>query len=243
MRPLLVYLTGQCLGAPLDTLDKPAAAVECIHSYSLIHDDLPAMDNADLRRGQPSCHKQFDEATAILAGDALLTLAFELLSRHPDAHSAIKMIQVLSHASGCSGLVGGQALDLLSENNLITLSQLETIHRLKTASLIHASVQLGALGAQCQNEIILNFLHQFGLHLGLAFQIKDDILDVEGQESVLGKKTGMDQKNSKSTYPSILGLHQAKIVLQKHYQIALSALNNLPQDTGQLKMLAAMMIE
>lgn len=244
LRPALVYLTGQCLGASLDHLDIAASAIECIHTYSLIHDDLPAMDDADLRRGHPTCHKAFDEATAILAGDALLTLAFELLTKQTLSNTAISaMIATVARASGVSGMVGGQALDLAAENSLITLSQLETIHRLKTAALINASVMLGAYAAECEDETVVGFLNQFGTHLGLAFQIRDDILDVEGKAATLGKEPGQDKAANKSTYPSILGLEQSKTVLAKHVQTALQALENLPYDTTHLQAIACSMVE
>jgi geranylgeranyl pyrophosphate synthase len=199
LRPVLVYCTGEALGLQPGTLDAPAAAVELIHSYSLVHDDLPSMDDDDLRRGRPTTHRAFDEATAILAGDALQVLAFSLLARDRAAgvspEARLKMIRILAEASGTAGMAGGQALDLSAVGGNLELQDLEAMHRLKTGALIRASVLLAAASAQ---------------DIGLAFQIQDDILDVEGNIEDLGKAIGADAARDKPTYPSVLGLDAAK---------------------------------
>ncbi len=238
LRPLLVYATGTCFGGTLDKLDAPAAAVELIHCYSLVHDDLPAMDNDDLRRGKPSCHKAFDEATAILVGDALQSLAFAVLADHQP-----KLIKILATASGSIGMAGGQAIDLAAENKTISIADLATMHSLKTGALIKASIQLGARTANCYDQTALTTLDEFADHLGLAFQIRDDILDVESTTQQLGKAAGADQTHCKATYPSILGLDAAKAKLTQHHQAVHQALNRLNTDTSLLSRLADLLIE
>jgi farnesyl diphosphate synthase len=214
LRPLLVYSTGEALGVPMATLDVPAAAVELIHSYSLVHDDLPAMDNDDLRRGQPTTHRAFDVATAILAGDSLQVLAFSVLAqdRPDDLHPAarLKMIQILADASGTVGMAGGQALDLAAVGRRLDLQELEAMHRLKTGALIRASVLLAAACAPDLTIAEWQALDGYAQDIGLAFQIQDDILDVEGSTQDLGKTAGADAARAKPTYPSILGLEPAK---------------------------------
>src|SRR6202789_4251706 len=214
LRPLLVYCTGEALQVPVDILDAPAAAVELIHSYSLVHDDLPAMDNDDLRRGQPTTHRAFDEATAILAGDALQVLAFSLLARDRSAgvslEARLKMIQILADASGTAGMAGGQALDLSAVGRSINLEELEAMHRLKTGALIRASVLLAAACAPGLSAAEWDALDGYSQDIGLAFQIQDDILDVEGSTEDLGKTSGADAARDKPTYPSIMGLNAAK---------------------------------
>jgi geranylgeranyl pyrophosphate synthase len=213
LRPLLVYCTGEALGIAADALDAPAAAVELIHSYSLVHDDLPAMDDDDLRRGQPTTHRAFDEATAILAGDALQVLAFSLLARDRAAgvssEARLKMIQILADASGTAGMAGGQALDLSAVGRNLSLEDLEAMHRLKTGALIRASVLLAAACADLR-DAEWNALDGYAQDIGLAFQIQDDILDVEGSTEALGKTAGADAARAKPTYPSVLGLAAAK---------------------------------
>jgi len=247
IRPFLVYSCGTMLGASLDDLDGPAAALEALHSYSLIHDDLPAMDNDDLRRGKPTCHKAFDEATAILAGDALQTLAFEVLSSHPYQQVApaavLQMIQRFAGASGYSGMCGGQAIDLAQTNQSTTLAQLERMHRLKTGALIECAVQLAWLCSPSQNHSELDSLVQFARALGLAFQVQDDILDIESDTATLGKPQGSDTKANKSTYPALLGLDNAKAKAQQLYQDALNALASLPYNTDELRAFAQYVIE
>jgi len=213
IRPALVYLACELSGGTPELADKAAAAIECIHSYSLIHDDLPAMDNDDLRRGKPTCHIAFDEATAILAGDALLTLAFELLSQ-PDSRfqptQQLQMLQCLSKASGERGMVLGQAFDLAHVDQPLTLEQLQAMHSHKTGALIVAALELGALAAGSTDPIRLDCLRLFGQKMGLAFQIKDDLLDIESDTQTLGKPQGSDQLQNKPTYPALLGLEGAR---------------------------------
>jgi farnesyl diphosphate synthase len=212
MRPLLVYATGSALGVSLDALDAPAAAVEMIHAYSLIHDDLPAMDDDDLRRGKPTCHIAFGEATAILAGDALQAMAFEVLGRAvPLSESAkSRMVMRLALACGPNGMAGGQAIDLASVGNKLSQTQLDRMHAHKTGALILSSVMLGADAALCTDPTVLDALERYGLDFGLAFQIHDDILDIEGETAVIGKPKGSDQARGKPTYPAAIGLEKSK---------------------------------
>lgn len=214
LRPLLVYITGESLGAPLETLDAPAAAVELIHVYSLVHDDLPAMDDDDLRRGRPTCHRAFDEATAILVGDALQALAFAVLATDTDvgapAAARVAMIRILARAAGTSGMAGGQAIDLLSVGQTLGIEALENMHARKTGALIQGSVLLGAAAAGVIAGEEFAALEQFGADIGLAFQIQDDILDVAGDAQLLGKRTGADAARRKPTYPSTAGLDGAR---------------------------------
>jgi len=245
LRPLLVYATGTCFDAKLETLDGPAAAVELIHTYSLIHDDLPAMDDDDLRRGQPTCHKAFNEATAILVGDALQSLAFECLANSSCLPSKlqIQMIKTLATASGSVGMAGGQDLDLEAESRQLDLLQLEKIHRLKTGALFQASVQLGAIAAGCTDAPTLALLKNFAQHIGLAFQIQDDILDVEGHAEITGKRSGADAAHNKATYVSILGLTEAKNRRQKSYGAAMEALKQCPFNSENLSELCQLIVQ
>jgi len=210
LRPVLVYVSGGALGAPPEALDSAAAAVEIIHAYSLVHDDLPAMDDDDLRRGRPTCHIAFGEATAILAGDALQALAFEVLAADParrgDPGIHVEMLKTLAGACGAHGMAGGQALDLAAVGKRLTQEQLETMHVHKTGALIRASVRLGALAAGCRDEDRLAALDRYGHCVGLAFQIRDDILDVEGDSTTIGKTAGKDAADAKPTYPSVFGM-------------------------------------
>jgi farnesyl diphosphate synthase len=214
LRPLLVYCTGEALGVPVELLDAPAAAVELIHSYSLVHDDLPAMDDDDLRRGRPTTHRAFDEATAILVGDALQVLAFALLTGEhngrPSAAARLEMIRILADGSGTAGMAGGQAIDLASVGQVLGLADLEAMHRLKTGALIRASVLLAAACAEDLPAAAHQALDSYAQDIGLAFQIQDDILDVEGTTQDLGKTVGADAARDKPTYASILGLEAAK---------------------------------
>jgi geranylgeranyl pyrophosphate synthase len=234
LRPTLVYLTGESLGAPLEDLDSPAAAVELIHVYSLVHDDLPAMDDDDLRRGRPTCHRAYDEATAILVGDALQALAFQVLTdeamgrQGPAARLA--MIRVLAQATGTSGMAGGQAVDLAAVGQNLTVAAIENMHRRKTGALIEGSVLLGALAAGVTAGPQLEALRRFGAEIGLAFQIQDDILDVEGDSSLLGKTTGADAAHNKPTYPSTAGLGTARERARQLRDDAIAALQ--PLGTG-----------
>ncbi|UNM96275.1 polyprenyl synthetase family protein [Ignatzschineria rhizosphaerae] len=207
LRALLTLASGELSGADKSTLYTIATAIECIHAYSLIHDDLPAMDDDDFRRGKPTCHKAFDEATAILAGDALLTYSFELLSQIPtlSAEKKLQLIQLYSTASGTTGMVGGQFIDLESEDKTITLQELETIHRKKTGALIKAAILAGAIAGNTDQDTY-DKLSIYADNIGLAFQIKDDILDVTGTKEELGKMPGSDLLQDKSTYISLLGM-------------------------------------
>ena len=242
LRPHLVFLTGQMLGADMQALQKVAAAIECIHSYSLVHDDLPAMDDDDLRRGKPTCHIAFDEATAILAGDALQTLAFDILSERPlpqvEAATQLKIISELAKASGLVGMCGGQALDLSATGKSITVQELEQIHKLKTGALLVSAITMGALCAKGTSQATLQHLAEFGHKIGLAFQVHDDILDIEGDTITLGKPQGSDVEANKSTYPAFMGLQGAKNLTQSLYQEALVSLSKIPADTTKLEELA-----
>ena len=244
IRPLLVYVTGDCLNVELNTLDIAAAAVEMIHCYSLVHDDLPAMDNDDLRRGKPTCHKAFDEATAILAGDAIQANAFTLLAEDSTNSDAkrVKMLQVLGYACGSFGMAGGQAIDLAATGQSLTLEQLENMHQLKTGALIEASVLLAAIVADV-DEHVYQSLASFAKLIGLAFQIQDDILDIESDTATLGKQQGADVALNKATFPALLGLEEAKHYLQQTYQAALNALINLGPKMDALRELAAYIVQ
>ena len=210
LRPLLVYAAGRCTGADIARLDAPAAAVELVHAYSLVHDDLPAMDDDALRRGQPTTHIAFDEASAILAGDALQALAFELLA-HADVDPGIAVgwLRSLSAAAGAAGMCGGQALDIAATGTGQDQDGLERMHGLKTGALIRSAVHMGAL-AGSDDAATLDGLDRFAELLGLAFQVRDDILDIEADSATLGKTAGKDQAQDKSTYPALLGLDGAR---------------------------------
>lgn len=226
VRAALVYGAARACGVQGVALDPLACAVEAIHAYSLIHDDLPAMDDDALRRGKPSCHIAFDEATAILAGDALQALAFELLAQ---AHGAqisatqcLAMVTCLAQASGAKGMVAGQMLDMVAAHNTIDLAQLERLHELKTGALIGASVELGALSCSHVTDIQLDCLRHYAQAIGLAFQVQDDILDIESDTATLGKAQGSDVINEKSTYPALLGMAAAKERLGQLHHEAIS---------------------
>ena len=242
LRPTLVYLTGDSLGAPLESLDAPAAAVELIHVYSLVHDDLPAMDDDDLRRGRPTCHKAFDEGTAVLVGDALQALAFAVLANEPlrgsTAQARLQMIRVLARATGTGGMAGGQAIDLAAVGRVLSVAGIEDMHRRKTGALIECSVLLGALAAGVATGPELTCLERFGAEVGLAFQIQDDILDVEGDPVLLGKSTGADAAHAKPTYPSTAGLAAAKRRADELRDAAIAALAPLGERAAALAQLA-----
>ncbi|OOF69390.1 (2E,6E)-farnesyl diphosphate synthase [Rodentibacter caecimuris] len=245
IRPFLVYATGRMLGAPTKVLDYAAAAVESIHAYSLIHDDLPAMDDDNLRRGQPTCHVAFDEATAILAGDALQTLAFEILTEIPDISDAqkLQLIRTLAQASGANGMCLGQSLDLISEHKSINLTELELIHRNKTGALLTSALQLGFIcSPHFSDHQLQKQLTNYAMVIGLAFQVQDDILDIEGESAVIGKTIGADLERNKSTYPKLLGLEGAKQKAQELYQNALATLDLIPFDTAELRALAEFIV-
>jgi geranylgeranyl pyrophosphate synthase len=242
LRPTLVYLTGEALGAPLAQLDSAAAAVELIHVYSLVHDDLPAMDDDDLRRGRPTCHRAYDEATAILVGDALQALAFAVLANDPVAGNSaaqrLEMIRVLARATGTSGMAGGQAVDLAAVGQTLSVAAIEDMHRRKTGALIQGSVLLGALAAGVSDGPRMAALERFGAHIGLAFQIQDDILDVEGDPRLLGKSTGADAALEKPTYPSTAGLDASRARARELRDAAIAALEPLGARAAALAELA-----
>ena len=246
LRALLVYTTGEAFGAARAHLDAPAAAVEIIHAYSLIHDDLPAMDDDDLRRGRPSCHKAFDEGTAILAGDALQAFAFELLAARTAALADVQRVQMLitlAQGIGTLGMAGGQAIDLAAVGRRLTAAELERMHRRKTGALIVASVELGALAAGLRDGAERRALRRYGDELGLAFQIQDDILDVTGDTGTLGKQQGADAARDKPNYPSILGLPAARELAARHRDAALAALDGLEGNTGLLRDMAHFVVD
>ncbi len=228
VRAALVYGAARACGVDYAELDPLAAAVEAMHAYSLIHDDLPAMDDDALRRGQPSCHIAFDEATAILAGDALQALAFELLASAQgpkmSAEQCLAMVACLAQASGAKGMVAGQMLDMAAAHDAVNLAQLERLHSLKTGALIVASVELGALSQVHVSDEQIEHLRTYGKAIGLAFQVQDDILDIEGDTATLGKAQGSDLINDKSTYPALLGMSAAKLRLQQLHQQAQQSL-------------------
>jgi len=246
-RPLLTYATGQALGLSEDLLDAPACAVEFIHVYSLIHDDLPAMDNDDLRRGKPTCHKAYDEATAILAGDALQALAFEILANDPsiqvDAGARLKMIATLTKASGSQGMVGGQAIDLASVGAKLSLPELENMHIHKTGALIRASVNLAALSKPNIDPVMAKKLDHYAKCIGLSFQVKDDILDVESDTATLGKTQGKDVDNDKPTYPALLGMAGAKQKAQELHEQAVESLSDYGSEADLLRDLSLYIID
>jgi geranylgeranyl pyrophosphate synthase len=236
IRPLLVYATGLALNTPLENLDAAACAVELIHSYSLIHDDLPAMDNADLRRGKPACHKVFGDAMAILAGDAMQALAFQVIAMHPTPLTPAQrmdMIQVLGEAAGPMGMAGGQALDITAMDQTITLDKLLLLYKLKTGALLSASVKLGMLSANTALETEKAALEKYADCLGLAFQIQDDLLDMEGTTSALGKPQGIDAANNKMTYPVLCGIEKTKLKIQELTELALQSVGVLG-NKGQI---------
>ena len=250
LRPILVYLTGEAFGAPLLRLDAPATAVELIHAYSLIHDDLPAMDDDDLRRGRPTCHRAFDQGTAILAGDALQALAFAVLAQphqQPPGDSSaaerVLMLSTLARAIGIDGMAGGQAIDLQATGQRLGAAAIEHMHRCKTGALIQASVELGAIAAGLAPDPAYPALQVFGAEIGLAFQIQDDILDVTGETSVIGKKKGADAALGKPTYPSVFGLEAASHLAVQHRDRALAALQSLGERALPLQLLAHYVVD
>ena len=247
IRPAMVYAAGEAMGVSTDLLDIPACAVEMIHAYSLIHDDLPAMDDDDLRRGRPTCHKAFDEATAMLAGDALQALAYEILAK--DDHEQltpehrIQMLSLLTEASGAHGMAGGQAVDLASVGKQLTLEQLEHMHQLKTGALIRASILLGGMCKQDISEQELKMLSDYAFCIGLSFQIQDDILDVVSDTETLGKPQGSDQAQAKPTFPAILGLEESRRRAIQQHELALKILEPLDEKADSLRQLSAYIVE
>lgn len=250
LRPVLVYQTGRLFGLTPANLDAPASAIECIHAYSLIHDDLPAMDNNIMRRSLPTCHVKFGETTAILAGDALQALAFSILAdaEMPEVslRERLQMISTLAATSGADGMCIGQALDLAAEGQQVSAACLETIHQHKTGAIIRAAVRIGVLAAGERGNRILGYLDRFATTIGLAFQIQDDILDIVGDSQTTGKHQGTDQESNKSTYPALLGLDMARAKAQDLYHeslVSLECVSALGYDTTTLVALAHYIIE
>lgn len=242
IRARLVYAAGRLAGAPDTLIDRAAVAVELIHAYSLIHDDLPAMDDDDLRRGQPTVHVQFDEATAILAGDALQALAFEVLTdRSVDAETARRWVAILAKAAGPEGMVAGQTLDIAGEDRSLSLEDVEAIHRRKTGALLHASVAMGATAGELSDPEVAA-ADRFGAEIGLAFQIHDDVLDATTATEVLGKPQGSDQRQGKSTYVSALGLDVAKREAQRRFEDACGHLATFADRARELTDLAHLIV-
>jgi geranylgeranyl pyrophosphate synthase len=247
MRPMLTYCTGKALGIAPESLDGPACAVEFIHVYSLIHDDLPAMDDDELRRGKATCHVAFDEATAILAGDALQALAFEILAHDPSitatAQDRLKMVVALAKASGSQGMVGGQAIDLQSVGMSLNLPELENMHIHKTGALIRASVKLATFAKADIDPTVATKLDHYAKCIGLSFQVKDDILDEESDTATLGKTQGKDKDNDKPTYPALLGLAGAKQKAQELHEKALDNLSIFGKEADLLRDLSLYIIQ
>ncbi len=240
VRPLLAFASGEMLGAEVERLNRVAAAVELIHAYSLVHDDMPCMDNDVLRRGKPTCHVAFDEATALLVGDSLQSLAFQMLSEQPladDAASQLEMVRLLALASGSYGMAGGQAFDLDSVGQALSLPELEFMHIHKTGALIRAAILLGARCAAVSDSQLAQLDH-FGKCIGLAFQVVDDVLDHEADTATLGKTAGKDADNDKPTYVSLLGLKDAKEKAQQLHSDALAALDDFGDSAQRLRQLA-----
>ncbi len=247
IRPLLVYAAGQAVGADEQALDVTACSIECIHAYSLVHDDLPAMDDDDLRRGKPSCHKVYGEAEAILAGDALQALSFSLLARADMGTTVtqrrLHMIKILSQACGSRGMVGGQSLDLAATGKQLDIAELEDMHIHKTGALIRAAVLLGALCADTLGDQQRQALDRYGKYIGLAFQVQDDILDVTGSTEQLGKEVGADNALNKPTYPSLLGLAGARERAQELHQAAIDSLVGLDEGADPLRWLSGYIVQ
>lgn len=237
IRPILVYAANLIFDAPLENCDVGACAIEFMHTYSLIHDDLPAMDNADLRRGKPSCHKKYGDALAILAGDSLLPLAFEVIGSHPAPLSTdqrLKMINLLTRASGYNGMAAGQTLDI---SGVHTPEALVHMYQLKTGALLNASLQLGAIGANVQDSNAIQALAKYADAIGLAFQIQDDLLDFEGHE-LTGKPQGIDVANQKTTYPAQLGIEKTRLKIRDLFSAAIEAVELFGQKGEILREIA-----
>ena len=241
VRPLLAFAAGELAGADSARVVIVAAAVELIHAYSLVHDDMPCMDNDVLRRGKPTCHVEYDEATALLVGDSLQSLAFQLLAEHPlndDPARQLKMVKLLAAASGSRGMAGGQAIDLASVGKQLSLPELEFMHIHKTGALIRAAVLLGAQCGTALSEDQLSKLDRYSKCIGLAFQVVDDVLDSEADTATLGKTAGKDAQQSKPTYVTLLGVHAAKQMATELHLAALDALAGLGEEARRLRELA-----
>jgi farnesyl diphosphate synthase len=245
VRPLLVYAAGECLQIKEHILDAPAAAIELLHAFSLVHDDLPAMDNDDLRRGKPTLHRKFDEATAILAADALQPLAFGVLADTPEttAQLRIRLLRLIALACGSVGMTGGQSLDLAAEGRSLTAEAIEHMYAMKTGALIHAAVLAPALLAESIPQPQMAAIDAFGRIIGIAFQIKDDILDVEGDTNVIGKQAGADERLRKATYPGLLGIEQARRRCDELLHSASQRLDDFGDAAASLRWLARFIVE
>jgi len=245
VRPLLVYATGECLGLAEQVLDAPAAAIELIHAFSLVHDDLPAMDDDDLRRGKPTLHRQFDEATAILAADALQPLAFSVLADTKDVAAATRtrLVKLVADACGSTGMTGGQSMDLAAEGRSLLAEEIEHMYSLKTGALIHASVVSASLLDDKLTANRASAIDAFGRTIGVAFQIKDDLLDVEGDTAVIGKQAGADQRLGKATYPGLIGIDAARCRCDNLLHNALEQLDDFGDDADSLRWLARYIVK
>lgn len=245
IRPLLVYATGECLAIATDKLDAPATAIELIHAFSLVHDDLPAMDDDDLRRGQPTVHRKFDEATAILAADALQPLAFQVVANSTalSDREARHIVAIIADACGSIGMTGGQSIDLASEGKQLDMDELIEMHSLKTGALIRAGVMSAVSLADDLSAANIAALERFSRDVGLAFQIRDDILDVQGETAVLGKRAGADQKLAKATWPALFGLDSARDRCSELLQSAMRELEPFGSDADSLRQLASLIVE
>ncbi|HWD58071.1 MAG TPA: farnesyl diphosphate synthase [Stellaceae bacterium] len=245
LRPLLVLASSRLFGIGQRSALQVAAAIEMVHAYSLIHDDLPAMDNSDLRRGRPTCHKAFDDATAVLAGDGLLTMAFEVLS-HPDTHGSgavrCELVAALAGAAGAAGMVGGQMIDLIAETTTLDIGAITRLQRMKTGALIAFACEAGAILAQAPHEVRLA-LHGYAHDLGLAFQIADDLLDVEGSAEETGKPVGADAAAGKATFVSILGVDRARAQAELLINQAVAHLDLFEQRAELLRQVARFVID
>ena len=245
VRPLLVYATGECLGLDERLLDAPAAALELIHAFSLVHDDLPAMDDDDLRRGKPTLHRQYDEATAILAADALQPLAFSILASVPDvpARTRAQLVRLVAEACGSTGMTGGQSLDLAAEGRALSADEVDLMYAMKTGALIHAAVVSAALLSNDRATERMSALDAFGRTIGVAFQIKDDLLDVEGETDVIGKPSGSDEQLRKATYPGLFGVDRARNRCAELLASALEKLDDFGDAAESLRWLARFIVE
>jgi len=244
VRPLLTYATGECLGVDVELLDTPAVAIELIHAFSLVHDDLPAMDNDDLRRGKPTVHKQYDEATAILAADALQPLAFSRLAsleNAPDG-AAIQLVRLITQACGSTGMTGGQSIDLAAEGAVLSAAELEHMYALKTGALIHAAILSACLLRTDLPSADFDALDRFGSRIGIAFQIKDDILDVEGETAVIGKPVGSDASLNKATYPALFGMDASRSRCDELLAGAITELASFGKSAAPLEWLARFIV-
>src|SRR3984957_1693948 len=247
IRPALLFATARTLGSSEDTVEAAACAIELVHVYSLVHDDLPAMDDDDLRRGRPTCHKAYDEATAVLGGDALQPLAFQLLARDPqlppDPAIRLKLIDLLAEASGTFGMAGGQAVDLSVQGQAIGIAEVEQMHARKTGALIKVSVMMAAACVPTLAPALADDLGRFATAIGLAFQIQDDLLDVLGDVSTLGKATGADSARAKPTFPAVIGVAASQQRMHKLHAEALAALVPFESAADPLRLLAQWLLK